>query len=346
MSGRDPGLRLTLLAGVSVLALAVGAQNVRASDLAERASAKAAQAAAYDPSWTWWVEGGAFDTAGKAVGTGSQTLVPNGQIIPGFGGFRPNWGGEAAIGFDWKAPAFDPWHISAQFRYGKATKSQPYAANFAGTAPFFPPAVITFVGSASANQDLREDHWLLDFAVGRDFGLGTSKAQWKVGVRVADLRAKLTTNGGFATTAHLCFIGCIPFGTVAGNFSEQQKSTFLGVGPRLGVEGETPLAGHWSVDWQGGVAVLFGKRSLNQTFSAAATATVASITQSSSSRAAVFNPDGQIGLSYSFNPNFKLTASYRVDAYFNALRTIDSAGNIVNADRIYHGPMLRLTTQF
>jgi len=31
-------------------------------------------------------------------------------------------------------------------------------------------------------------------------------------------------------------------------------------------------------------------------------------------------------------------ASYRVDAYLNALRTSDSVGNIVNVNRIYHDP--------
>lgn len=200
---------------------------------------------------------------------------------------------------------------------------------------------------------MKEDHWLLDFAVGRDFGLGASKAQWTVGVRVADLRAKLTANGTFAAVAHITTV-TTPF-PANGSFTGQQKSSFFGVGPRLGVEGETPLGGNWALDWQAGVAGLFGQRKLDRTFAANATAATlggtvvnfaAGGTQSSSSNAVVFNPDGQLGLSYWFNPNLKLTASYRVDAYFGALRTFDSAGNIVNADRIYQGPMLRLTSKF
>jgi hypothetical protein len=95
---------------------------------------------------------------------------------------------------------------------------------------------------------------------------------------------------------------------------------------------------------------LFGDRKLDQTYSAIPTVAFAPApitnTVSSSSHAAVFNPDGQLGLSCWFNPNLKLTVSYRVDAYFNALRTFDTAGNIVNVDRIYHGPMLRFTSNY
>jgi len=52
-------------------------------------------------------------------------------------------------------------------------------------------------------------------------------------------------------------------------FNAQTKSTFLGVGPRLGVVGETPLGGGWSFDWLAGVAVLFGERTVQRTATAA-----------------------------------------------------------------------------
>jgi len=39
----------------------------------------------------------------------------------------------------------------------------------------------------------------------------------------------------------------------------------------------------------------------------------------------------------------KITASYRFDGYFKALKTLDSAGNVTSIDRFYNGPMLRLT---
>jgi hypothetical protein len=344
MRNHGSRLRLVLLAGASALALVAAAENVAAADHSVRMPKKAPPAVVND-TFTWWVEGGGFGTGGSAIQTG----------VPGVGGFRPNWGWEGAFGFDWKAQAFAPWHVSAQFRYGKATKkSKPFSVATAGTVA---GGTTTYFGTASGSQDLRDDHWLVDFAVGREFGLGTTKAQWKLGVRVADLRSKLNVNGSFVGSTCTAFFGCSP---AAGVGTGEQKSKFFGVGPRLGVEGETPLGGSWTFDWLAGAAVLFGKRSLDRTVSWSGGTISGSLNQSFSDRVAVFNADAQAGLSYWFNPNVKLTASYRFDGYFNALKTFGSTGNvlvtsgggavvtssIVNIDRFYHGPMLRLTATY
>jgi hypothetical protein len=37
---------------------------------------------------------------------------------------------------------------------------------------------------------------------------------------------------------------------------------------------------------------------------------------------------------------------YRFDGYFRALKTLNSAGNVVDVDRFYNGPMVRLTSKF
>jgi len=140
--------------------------------------------------------------------------------------------------------------------------------------------------------------------------LGNVNAQWKLGLRVTDLRAKLTASGTLQTTS-----------AVVGVFSTQQNATFVGAGPRLGVEGSTPLGGGWSIDWLAGAAVLFGERHSSQLqFSSVPTPNTTG--QIISDTPAVFNVDAQAGLSYWFSPNLKITASYRVDAYFNALKTI------------------------
>jgi hypothetical protein len=70
--------------------------------------------------------------------------------------------------------------------------------------------------------------------------------------------------------------------------------------------------------------------------------------QASSDTPAVFNVDGQAGLSYWFSPNLKITPSYRVDAHFSALKTIKPGTSTFssNVDQIYNGPMLRLTSTF
>lgn len=350
--------RAVLFAGASAIALTVGSQNARAADLPPWLPTKAPPAAVQERAWTWWIEGGAFNTAGKAPNTGP---VPLGEAffpgipgtIPGFGGFGPNWGAEGAIGFDWQPQGLGPWHVSGEFRYGSANSStKPYAANFGPARAVTASGFGSLGGAATAKQNLREEHWLVDFAVGREFGFGSSNAQWNAGIRVADLRATLTANGNFAGTALVSGPHTFPFTFSAfANIASEQTSKFLGAGPRLSIEGETPLAASWAIDWKGGAAVLFGDRQLDQTTTISPppffffTRTITS-TISSSSFGAVFNPDGELGLSYLLNSSAKLTAGYRVDAYFNALRTFNAAGNIVDVDRIYDGPFLRLTSKF
>jgi hypothetical protein len=268
-------------------------------------------------TWSWWLEGGAFNTGGGAVGQ--------------FPSIKPNWGGEGAVGFDWQAEP--TWHVNGQFRYGSATKSSPTKSVFQSGS-----TTITNTGT----QHLRENHWLVDFGIGRDFDLG-SNAMWTLGVRVVDLRSKLNTSGNFVSaTTSGSIVG-------AGAFSTQQKSTFVGAGPRFGVQGGVPLGGSLSFDWLAGAAVLFGERNVQLISSQASVSDV-------SDSAAVFNADAEAGLSYWINPNLKITASYRYDEYFKALKTLSVASTTLvvngpvflssNIDRSYSGPMLRLTSKF
>jgi opacity protein-like surface antigen len=315
-SGR--GLRLSLLAGASVVALAAATPNAGAADLSQPTLTKARAAPLVKDTWTWWIEGGAFHTDGGSIG------------LPAF---KPDWGGEGAVGFDWQP--FAPMHVVGQFRYGTASKTDPVFGVFTSG-----PTPVTLNGS----QNLREDHWLVDFGIGRDFGLGNSNAMWTLGVRVADLRSKLNINAH--TTG----------GGVSAAVTSQEKSTFVGAGPRFGVQGDVPLGGQWSLDWLAGAAVLFGERNVQSNTTAVATVTIPPVIANASDSAAVFNVDAQAGLSYWFSPNLKITASYRFDEYFRALKTL-SSGSVVNAtgttaitasniDRSFSGPMLRLTSKF
>src|SRR5205807_2973654 len=138
MRQNSRGLRLTLLAGASVAALAAGAPNAGAADMAAPMAKKAPPAVApvAKDTWTWWIEGGAFSTGGKALG------VP---------AFDPNWGGEGAVGFDWNA--LPQMHVVGQFRYGSASKSTTLALHNAS------------VGGTRATvygiQSFSDDIWLI-----------------------------------------------------------------------------------------------------------------------------------------------------------------------------------------
>ena len=324
MRHSNHGLRIALLAGVSAVAITAAAPSAGAADLNKPVPMKAPPAlpVAKD-TWTWWIEGGAFNTSGGTVSFGP------------IGGIKPGWGPEGAVGFDWQP--FAPMHVVGQFRYGSASKSGG-AFNFAGSTPS---------GGSSFNvagsQHIREDHWLIDFGIGRDFGLGNSNAMWTLGIRVADLRAKLTASGNFTATTFTppSGGGASVKNVIKGSFSTEQKTSFIGAGPRFGVQGDIPLGNQWSIDWLAGAAVLFGERSVTLSVPA-----VTSFGASVSDTAAVFNVDAQAGLSYWFTPATKITASYRFDGYFKALKTVDSNVNPTNIDRFYSGPMLRLTTKF
>ena len=320
------GLRIALLAGASVVALAAAAPSAGAADLNKPNLTKAPPPApvARD-TWTWWIEGGAFNTSGGSIGTPP---------------FKPNWGAEGAVGFDWQP--FAPMHVVGQFRYGAASKST-------GAHSAFTTGGGTTV-HINGNQNLREDHWLIDFGIGRDFGLGNTHAMWTMGVRVADLRSKLNLNAITAATNAGAAVA-------AGALTAQEKSTFVGAGPRFGVQGDIPLGGQWSIDWLAGAAVLFGERNVQANATAVSTTlkgTVVTIAAANASDSpAILNVDAQAGLSYWFTPNTKFTVGYRFDEYFRALKTLTSVTNAAgttisssNIDRAFSGPMARLTMKF
>jgi Legionella pneumophila major outer membrane protein precursor len=169
-----------------------------------------------------------------------------------------------------------------------------------------------------AAKKLRVDHWEVDFGIGRDFGLGNDHAEWTFGVRVADLRSTLNVNAHFTlATAHTT-VG-------AGNVATEQRSTFVGAGPWLGVQGDIPLGNQWSIDWLGGAAVLFGERAVTLTGQGA------TVGGSVSDRPAVFNVDAEAGLSYWFSPTLNMTASYGYDEYFKVTLGVASTNLVSTA---------------
>jgi len=290
--------------------------------------------------------------------------------LPPFGPFAnltPGVGWEAALGFDYQLAQWSPYHISGQFRYGQNSGgSAPSSSTGIPLTLMTPsgsttPAVVNASGSASLDK---EDHWLVDFAVGSEFALASGNAQAKLGIRVAEIASTANGLGTQTGTANgladvctpvvsgppICVVSPTTF-PVTGNISFQSRSQLLGVGPRLGVDGSEPLGGSWTFDYLGGIAVLFGNRSLNATQTAYATTIAAgslnSVTAlSASSTVGVFNLDAQVGISYWFTRNFKLTASYRFDGYWNALTIIEPDGTLGQQDRFCYGPMLRGTVTF
>lgn len=362
-SPRRVGRKGVLLASASTIALVVTCSDLRAQSM----QSAPPTAGAPQGQWSSWSEAGLTGHPATDPAIGLPPLGPFTNLTPGVG-----W--EGALGFDYHlaqcevtAPLLvkanpatcwlSPYHISGQFRYGQ---------NYGGSDPFSrtniplslftifgtpTPASVSATGSGTLNK---ETHWLADFAVGRDFALGSGNAQAQLGIRVAEIISTADGAGALQGCVEGPLASAFPFCTQAnGNFSFQSRSQFLGVGPRLGVDGSQPLGGSWAFDYLGGVAVLFGNRSLNASQTLyVTTATPFIPTQSSvtalsaSSMVGVFNFDAQAGISYWFTRNFKLTASYRFDGYLNALTIIETNGALGQQDRFYYGPLLRGTVTF
>jgi hypothetical protein len=338
--------RHALFAGISVAALMLASPAARAADLPTKAPIFAPRLAIQD-RWVWWGEGGAIKAGDPAFGPFPFLTTPVG-IQPGIG-----W--EAAVGFDFVPANFSPYHISGQFRYGESQrKNKVFPANVAIPSPpgfHFGTRTTSAFASGTGTAEIKDQHWLIDFAVGRDYQLGSGQVQAKIGIRIADIKVKITGSG----TVSGSDTPPPGFGSpITGIFAFIQRSRFLGVGPRVGVDGSVPLNGGWTFDYVGGVAVLFGDRKLDSTSTMTLVLNPGGGQQvgtvntafSDSSFGAVFNLDAQAGFSYWFTRNFKMTASFRFDGYWNALRTVNTDGAIVNENRFYYGPMLRATLVF
>ena len=261
----------------------------------------------------------------------------------GYGDFeRCDTGWEAAGGVDYRFNSI--WHVSGQFRYGTnraASKAHNPNATFLVPTTSATSTPLGVTGSNSASR--KEEHWLADFMVGRDMNIGMGSSQVKFGIRVASIKG--TTTGSAAwnvptTTATTT--------TAVHRRSYAQSSTFVGVGPRLAIEGSVPLGGGWSFDYNGGIAALVGDRKLSQhvTLSGANVNPCLAgcpVTGTSVSNGTVFNLDVQPALAYAIDRTWKASVSYRFDGYWNAMRTYDANSNQVNVDRFYQGAFLRLT---
>jgi hypothetical protein len=186
--------------------------------------------------------------------------------------------------------------------------------------------------------------------------------QLKFGLRLAELQADVNStdrqNAFVNFTGPVLFYGpTVTSIAVSALNAVEQSSRFFGAGPRIGVDGSVPFAGHWAFDYTGDAAVLFGTQRFSQTATSALTtnigalfgATTTSTANTDERYATVFNADLQAGFSYWVTPSVKVSASYRVDAFFNvmtALSALNDPTKLQRVDRYYHGPRIGLTGQF
>jgi hypothetical protein len=150
---------------------------------------------------------------------------------------------------------------------------------------------------------------------GNDYGLGNMQAT--LGVRMAE---PLASNG------------------FTPSFDPRR---YMGVGPRLGLEGNASLPSAWVVEWKVGASVLYTDRGFD---SGAGVANPAM--PNFANTGSMLNVDGLLGLSYWFDSASKLTLGYRADYFKGGSPTFNVSGNTTdNTDRVNHGPMIRFSIQ-
>ena len=365
-------LRAVLCAGLSIAALSIAAP-ARAADL-ESPFVKAPVRG----ETRMYLEGGVFWTGGdriqygngdpffggKTIGDpgGPLPLPPNGVFPPceavaavcdsgSDPSVRPKLGIDGAIGFDHRF-AGTRWHVNGEGRAGVSQGTSSFTDAFAFSTTS--GGGLAFSASATGEAKLTEWHWHTDLGIGYDIISGRAPLQIKFGVRIAEVAAtnKITTNGAFSVQAPL---GTTVVTATTNDLTTDRRS-FLGAGPRIGMEGEVPLYSGWTLDYKGDAAILFGNTKIQSesvtSFAISGGGFSASGTFNSNNdywtkSIYVWNFDLQAGIGYWFSPNTKLSLSYRVDAFLDALRqSRDDTLPGRSIDRYYHGPKVTLTSRW
>jgi iron complex outermembrane receptor protein len=259
--------------------------------------------------------------------------------------------------------------------YGPVTKTfdTPYGPfTFTFENKYDPDNLLGPTNRLSSATRRVEDHLLIDFAVGKDVGLGflgDAKSSLSAGLRYAEFES--TVSGDMRGIPDMTFPedGWATYNTTfhqyAATFDGHRE--FKGVGPTLSWEASTPLwgndeSGHLNLDWTLTGGALFGKQKTtingaegSTYFNAryprhdwvvtdlgAPTQTPLDITpRSKSVTVPVF--DLSLGLSYEV-PGIKLSTGYRWERYFDVI----DAGFMEHKsyDRTLDGPYFKLAVGF
>ena len=336
-----------------------------AATLPDRAPSKAVRG-------RWTISGGAgifLDRAKSASGIISSLHGASGDVAASY------------------TPALSAWSfgIHAQFGHSRtkraehsstetATKSRAHACST--TTPTTP----TGLGSPPASPGLRpaiacnthgtqnikrrekqarnSSHFILDFEVGKDLGLGTTpwdepKLKAVAGVRYARLTDNLEIDNTTATTTAWTSTAGGPSVTAqASRTTRNMRRTFSGVGPRIGLTASLPIIKPVTLDGSVGVAVLFGQAKSWSTQNFYSGSSIASLSLDGTSHSSEDHGRGIVSLSFNVGPTFHLSqnvaisASYKYEAFYNALPANFDSTTQASKNVIIQGPEVRLKLSF
>jgi hypothetical protein len=300
-----------------------------------------------------------------------------------------DWGDGREVKLTWR-PGGSPWSLSAGLRYGKTNGSatpsaevetdtacvynDPDVCQYLLTNPKYANYVyFSLTDHADAEIYDREEHQLIDFAVGYDIGLGgLRRSTISAGLRHAKLES--TTRGNMRGTPDFVLLdGFVVPGvpvthTVYDAWITADRE-FVGAGPVVSWEAAYPLVefqglGRFDLDWSLSAGVLFGDRETtvtkrerarfyNTSYGAVIdiggapapylTTTLPEQAWSRSEDATVATYGASLGLSYTAG-GFTAGAGYRWERYSDAID-----GGFMQAedeDRTIDGPYLKLSFGF
>ncbi len=251
---RDHQFRWRLLTTVSAVALT--------ASLCGQQPAAAADGLASDRPTVWIELGGQFDllSAGfKGVPIFALPSALGGNPLPTTIGKAPIIGFEeyGSIAF---APENSNWIYAVSMRYGRAHRGPKitHNQNYEPGYKYNLHANNAFVNTTTRSSDT---HAVLDFTVGRDFGLGMPGASSRVnfGIRFAQFESNTDTH-----LTYNLFTGVFFGGGTQYNIADKMDRSFAGIGPAVSWNSSLPISGSLSdgiaLDIGANAAVLFGRQ--------------------------------------------------------------------------------------
>ena len=297
--------RSALLATVSAVALSIACGGqANASDHYVPGAAPAA-------SDVWVAVEGRFNTfASDFFGEHFTYAYPDGPTFNG----DPSDGLSGALEVGRRA-AGSPFDFVGRLSLG--------TANGEDDAYFYDGGIETSFGGSI---EVRENHAIADFEVGRNMDIGMGNTRVHAGLRAA--RFSLRADGGENVNDYYYYT----------EFRARQKVT--AIGPRIGIDQKIPLGSNASIDLSAAGAVLFGKRDADaECFGPGG----CNDFYTESDNVTVGNAEASVGLTYLFGPA-EATLGYRVDAFWG-LYDEDFLGS-GDGDRITHGPFAKVKVNF
>ena len=278
---------------------------------------------------------------------------------------RFSFGGEGRIAFQ---PEGSDWVFSAALRFGRSSSKKhthyqgPQARYF---FPSTPPSADGLDRYAAPFSDTlvphRESHAVIDFAVGKDVGLGmlgpNGGSRFSAGIRLTEFSTKSTTS--IYARPDVSFINAqATFYQYALN--GQTERNFHGVGPSLSWNASAALLGNadngeLTLDWGVNGAVLFGRQKADVQHTTSAYRFLGyrprrqgrnvplythAYSTARSRSVTVPNLGGFAGISMR-KANAKVSLGYSADFFFGALDTgIDARRT---SDLGFHGPFATIS---